>query len=265
MFYPKQIRNYLFIAVIILLLIFFNSRGWLEIPKNLTFQISRPFLSAFQKSGDFLSENLSFFFTIGDLNRENRALRNQNLELLKINTMLKETARENDLLRARLGLNQENPPHFILSRVAGFNPETGQYLLIDKGKKDGVEEGLAIVTADNLLVGKVAEVNSSFSKVLLIFDENSAINALSQETRTNGIVKGSHGLTLLMEMIPIDKEVKKDEIVLTSGLNDSLPAGLVLGRVVEIISKENAIFKTATVEPLADFKNLEEVFVVKKN
>lgn len=265
MFHHKRARNYILIIAVILLLIFFNSRGWLEIPKNSVFWISRPFLSAGQKTGDFLAGNLSFFFTIGDLNRENQALKKQNLELLKTNTALKETARENNLLRQRLGLDQKNQLQFILSRVAGFNPETGQYMIIDKGQRDGVSEGLAVVTADNMLVGKVAEVNSTFSKVLLIFDANSAVNAISQETRTDGIVKGSHGLTLLMEMIPIDKEIKKDEIVLTSGLNDSLSAGLILGKVAEIISKENAIFQTATVEPLADFKNLEEVFVIKKD
>ena len=218
----------------------------------------------FQASGDFLAEKLSFFLTIGDLGRENQALKNENLELLKINTALKETAKENDFLRERLGLSKEKEEELVLARVAGYDSETNQYLIIDKGQKDGIKEGLAAVTAGNFLVGKVVEANSNFSKILLVFDQSSVINVISQETRTSGIVKGSHGLTLFLEMVPMDKEIKKDEFVLTSGLNDFLPAGLILGKILEIISKENEIFQRAMIESPVDFKNLEKIFVIKK-
>jgi len=264
MFSKKPFRNFFLIIAAVLLLIFFNSRGWLELPRNLVFGAGRPFISVFQTAGDFLADNLSFLLTIGDLGEENQALKNENLELLKNNVALKEKARENDFLRARLGLSTEREDELILSRVAGFDSEIGQYLLIDKGEKDGVKKGMAAVTAENFLVGKVAEASANFSKVLLIFDQNSVVNAILQETRSGGVVKGSHGLTLFLEMIPIDKEIKKDEFVLTSGLDDSLPAGLILGRVSEIISKENEIFQRAIVASPIDLKNLEKVFVIKR-
>lgn len=256
--------NFFIVLAIILLLIFFNLRGWLASPKNAIYFISSPFLKFFQQTSDKISSVLDFLLTIKDLSRENYFLREENQKLLQDNIILKEAARENALLRERLALGEPIARRLVLADVVGFNPQLGQYFLIDKGLADGLVPDLAVVSANNFLVGKVAEVGSRSAKVILILDSNCLVNAITQQTQINGIVRGSHGLVLNMEMIPADQKVDSGEIVLTSGLNDSIPKDLIVGRVAEVIKKESEIFQKATLQPAADFKRIESVFIILK-
>jgi rod shape-determining protein MreC len=109
----------------------------------------------------------------------------------------------------------------------------------------------------------VAEVEKSFSLVLMLSDGSSSVNALTQDSRVNGAVKGSLGLGMTMEMIPIDAALNAGETVLTSGLNDNIPRGLVIGRLAEVVKKANEIWQSAVVVPAADLNELEQVFVIR--
>lgn len=259
---PKLI-NFFIVLAVILLLIFFNWRGWLAAPKSLVFWATRPFVSLFQTVDKWVVAPWNFFITLKDLSQENANLTSENKILLGETTRLKETARENELLRQRLDLGPSEKQKLVMAAVAGANLTQGQYLLINKGRADGMAAGLAVVTANNFLIGRVAEAEDNFSRVLLISDGSSVINALTQNTRVNGAVRGKYGLGLTLEMIPINAQINIDEIVLSSGLNDGVPKGLVIGRIVSVEKKPNEIWQSATLAPAADLKALEQVFVIR--
>jgi rod shape-determining protein MreC len=109
----------------------------------------------------------------------------------------------------------------------------------------------------------VVEVEQYNAKVLLISDSDSMVNAITQDSRVSGIVKGTTGLGLDMEMIPINKEIKTGETVLTSGRNDNFPAGLIIGKISDVILKETDIFQKAAIQSAVNFSELESVFVIK--
>ena len=259
----KYTGSFLIVIAVILLLIFFNFRGWLEVPKNIIYQAFSPVLKSFYWAGGKITSGLDIFFTLKDLGKENADLKEENAKLWQENSSLKEAAKENESLRQRLELGPAQERKFIMASVIGFNPQLGQYLLVDKGLAEGVSPGAAAVTAANFLVGKVAEASQHSAKILLISDSNSIVNALTQDGRVGGIVKGRHGLGLTMEMIPIDKQIKVDETVLTSGRDDTIPAGLIIGRISGIILKESDIFQKAVIAPAQDAGEIETVFIVK--
>lgn len=254
--------NFFVVLAVILLLIFFNWRGWLSLPKALAFWVARPFVGLFQTVDKWVAAPWNFFVTLKDISQENAKLAGENKKLFGENIQLKEVARENDILRQQLSLARPDKQKLVMASVTGYNLTQGQYFLIDKGRDNGVAAGLAVVTANNFLVGRIAEVEKNFSRVLLISDGNSSVNALTQDSRINGAVKGSHGLGVTMEMIPIDATINAGETVLTSGLNDGIPKGLVVGRLVEVAKKANEIWQSAVIAPAADLNDLEQVFVL---
>lgn len=255
-----MIKLAVFLAVI-LLLIFFNWRGSLAGPKNLVYLAASPFLKLFQAVDRGLSGSWNFFMTLKDLNRENAELKNQNSELLGELVEMKETVRENESLRQQLGLASVGAKNLVLAEVTGYNPVQGQYFLIDKGLAAGLTEGAAVVAAGNFLVGRVVEVGKNYSKVILISDSASSVSAMTQNTRINGIVRGSHGLGLAMEMVPIDAPIENGEMVLSAGLNDGLPKNLVIGKVESVSKKESDIFQKALISPAVAVDQLKQVFV----
>lgn len=254
--------NFFVVLAVILLLIFFNWRGWLAAPKAFAFWAVRPFVSLFQAVDNWVTAPWNFFITLKDISRENANLTSENKKLFAENSRLKEAARENEILRRQLNLGQADQRRLVMASVTGYNLAQGQYFLIDKGKSDGLTVGLAVVAANNFMVGRITEVEKNFSRVLLISDGNSSINALTQDSRVNGAVKGSHGLGVTMEMIPIDAQINAGETVLTSGLNDGIPKGLIIGRLVGVAKRANEIWQSAVIAPVAELNDLEQVFVL---
>ena len=126
-----------------------------------------------------------------------------------------------------------------------------------------------VVISDQGVVGRVSEVGSNYSKVLLVTDSGSAVSALVQGSRAAGIVRGQFGDTLVMDWILQTEDVKVGDVVITAGLaigNDlrSLyPKGLILGRVVEVTKGENGTFQRAILTPAVDLRHLENVLVVR--
>ncbi|SRR3989339_79465 len=254
---------YLFsILAVILLLIFFNYLGWLGFPKDFVYNVSSPFMRLFQSVDRQIAGAFNFWTELKNLNQENKTLGDENKKLLDENMNLKEVLRENELLRQQLAIAPLVQKQLVLADVIGYLPQVGQYFLLDKGSQQGLKEGMTVVTADNFFVGRLIEVGDRWARVLLVLDSNFLVNALTQETRIRGMVKGNHGLGLIMEMIPIDAEIKVGENVLTSGINDQISSSLIIGQISSIEKKESEIFQQAILRPVVDFNKLEKVFVI---
>ena len=50
--------------------------------------------------------------------------------------------------------------------------------------------------------------------------------------------------------------------MLTSGLGGNYPANLLVGQVTSVRGKETDLFKTAAVQPIVDFSNLEILLII---
>lgn len=199
----------------------------------------------------------------------------QNVELRKEIEELKaaqahglEVRLENNRLRELLGYARANAGHDMrLARViAGGMSTQADMITIDRGTLDGVAKGMAVVTMDGLL-GRVQRVFKSQSEVLLLTDKNSAVAGTIQSSRARGIVKGrgiAKGAPCDLEYIPRSEIVNEGDVVVTTGMGDFFPRGIVIGTVTSVDRTANYLFQKAVVEPAARFLNVEEVLVVHK-
>ena len=195
--------------------------------------------------------------------KENNSLRQENAALWQRVTGFKEAVRENELLRRRLLIEENSVQPTVMAKVIGSSPQAGQYLLIDKGSANGLAKDDWAVSADNFLVGRLDDVGARVAKVVLLSGSETAISAVTQDSRASGIIKGMHGLGLSLEMIPMDQEPKVGETVLALGRAQSQGTNLIVGKIKEVIKKENELFKSAQIEPAVDWSALEEVFILK--
>lgn len=216
--------------------------------------------------------------------QEVNALRAQVKQLQEqLNTAIIDTVRvreleiENSELRAQLEYKQENPDYLLTgatvleenenrARVISQDPSTlVNFLIIDQGREDNVEVGMPVVTSAGL-VGRITEVGSNWSRVLLINDTTSSVNAVVQSTRATGIVQGQgQGSDLLiMRYLPLGESVKENDLILTSGIGGAFPKRLVLGQVIQVRQRDTDLFTEAVIRPSVDLARLEYVLVMKK-
>jgi rod shape-determining protein MreC len=175
-----------------------------------------------------------------------------------------ETEIENRRLNALLGLRQRQEGYVAAARVVARGSDRwANTFVIDKGRGDGVQKDMAVVTVAGLL-GKIQEARDSYSTVLLIDDPRFSAAARLQSSRQEAVLSGGGPGRCDLKYMPTDTEVKKGETVLTSGLDSLFPPGLRAGFVSEVATDKEALFHDIQVVPYVDTSKVEEVIVVKR-
>ncbi|HML24047.1 MAG TPA: rod shape-determining protein MreC [Aggregatilinea sp.] len=151
---------------------------------------------------------------------------------------------------------------FVTCDVIGLD-NTGfvRAIQINCGRRDGVELNDPVVTELGM-VGRVTKVSATGAEVLLLTDPNSQVSARAQSTRAEGVVVGQLSGDLLMSYISVDDEVREGDFVVTSGLGQTAPADLILGRVLSVSLAQSELYQEARVRSLVEFDRLEVVQVI---
>lgn len=182
-------------------------------------------------------------------------------ELKKDNTELRETLKKTE------SIQDYNP---IQATVMSRSPERWiEQVTINKGKQDGVKENMAVITAEGM-VGKIQTVSQFTSTVKLLtgFDQFNRISAtISQEDSKDifGLIEefDDESNNLLFKIIEeSNKDIKKGELVVSSGMGGVFPAGLPIGTVKEVKPDQYGLTRTALIEPAADMYEISNVIVV---
>ena len=169
---------------------------------------------------------------------------------------------ENGRLRHLLGFENVLPGPMVAARVIGRDPSSwSKTVIVDKGTHDGVRQAAPVVIPEGV-VGVVVDVSTRNAKVLLLIDPNSAVDAIVQQTRARGIVKGGESDFCIFEYVLRKHELSVGDTVVSSGLDSVFPKGLRIGRVSEIVRLNAGIFQKVSVTPTVDFEILEEVFIL---
>lgn len=249
---------------VIVVLVILHFVGVLRPVENFFVFVTKPVVSATNKATRSVTGSFSFLGSIGHLATENDSLKQQVEKLQAENARLAEVDKENSTLRSQLKFEGKQQYDEVPSFVIGYDPTSfTEFLTIDKGTEAGIKNGDPVITDSGLLVGQVQNAGWKSSQVLLTTDSNSSINAIVQDSRASGIVKGDHGLALTMSLIPQDEVVKEGDRVVTSGLGGEFPKGLVLGQVQSVSEQANELFQSATLKPAVSFRDVEIVFVIK--
>jgi len=169
---------------------------------------------------------------------------------------------ENVRLQKLLNLKERSPYKLIAARVIGRCSDSwSSCIIIDKGKNRGVRPGAAVITYLGV-AGRVTEVSALTSKIVLITDPNLGVSAIVQRSRQEGLVSGTLGNSLIMRYLPDDSDIKIEDVIITSGLNNNYPKGLIIGNVVEIGKDFTGLSLNAIIKPAVNLPNIEEALVI---
>lgn len=188
--------------------------------------------------------------------------------LLAEQAKLESVYQENETLQKYLNFFSNHDYEKILAKatikdnlLAAGNNEYS--INLDKGSNQGVEEGMAVINEEGVLIGKIVLTHSESSKACLTIDKNCKFAAgLFNKENTSGIVSGKLGLTINMDFIPKNDEISLGNIVSSSGLEEKIPGGLLIGEISQIDRPSNEIWQQAVLEPLYDLNEIKIVSVI---
>jgi rod shape-determining protein MreC len=199
------------------------------------------------------------------LERENRRLRRLVGQLRRENVELRQAALERQRLLRELEYQRANPDwEFIPARIIAWDPNSlVRSITIDKGRDDGIQEGMVVVSPGGL-VGKVMALSRDWARVLLITDPRSSVNAVVQraDARPKGVLQGDPRGWMTLKYLPADSRVQKGDVVVTSGLGGGFPPGLFVGWVQEVTYNDTQMFQEAVVKSAVNLSEVERVMVI---
>lgn len=244
-----------------LLIFVLDSTNLLNLPKQAAFYITNPISFGIYNTNRNIGKQFHFIFQARFAAQENKALKEQVGKLLSENAALRKKLAETEVLVSQEKHLDPGTYNLLPARPIGL----GRYLKIDKGSAAGVRVGQAVVFEDNF-VGKVVVVSPTASNIQLLSDPDSKIAAFSQniEGKGKGVLLGQFGTEILMDKILHEEKIAEGDLVYSEGLEEFLPRGLILGRVVQVLERENEVFKQAKIQPIFDIRDLELVFVIQE-
>lgn len=195
-----------------------------------------------------------------------KKLKDENLNLLSKIADFEKLQKENAALSDQFQTSYPRSTKLLKADIIGapgFVPGISQpiNLILNKGSKDNVKEGSAVVIKDNL-VGIIAKVSNNLSYVNII--NNSASFTAKTENGALGVVKGT-GESLTLDNVQLLENIKNSEIVLTYGDINSdgvgIPPDLVVGKITEIEKNPSNLFQKAKLQSHVDFTKLSTVFI----
>jgi len=204
------------------------------------------------------------YFALIKVRQENERL-NKELDLLRMeNARYREIAAASKRLQELLRFKDTIPWPVTEAQVIGRDPSGWfESVIIDKGRGAGLRMNMPVVDARGV-VGRLVSVSSNYSKVLLLIDQNSAVDCLVQRSREKGIVKGLSAGLCKLDYVVKAGDVVVGDVVVTSGMDRVFPKGLPVGEVVEVQDTPWEFFRNVKVRPMVDFSKLEDVLIIMK-
>lgn len=201
----------------------------------------------FQKIGDIFNQQ-----------QELSKLRTQNTKLLKWQAIAKKLKYENKVLRKLIKLAPFPKMYFITAQVIASSGGTFSHnIMINAGKKHGVQVGQAVVTHRGL-VGRIVEVSNDSSRVLLVTDMSMRVPAVLETTRARTIIGGNNTKYMQAHYLPKNEKVSVGDRVVSSFEGGVFPPNIVIGRIVSV-SGERVMVKS-----LVKWSRLEFVQVIQQ-
>jgi rod shape-determining protein MreC len=267
---PRSRRRIRWWPIVIVLLaatvVLLNTRP-IDAPRDFMARLTLPVQRLLRDTGNELRSATGAVSDTTTLRQHNQQLEQTIAQLTVENLRLKEIEAENVRLRSLLQFRDVNPSYTykggqVVGRLVANEPSNIIHsILIDIGSNNGIESGMPVVT-ERGLVGRVTEVYSNAARVLLITDSSSNVNAMLQNTRLRGILRGRTNQSPIMDYLPQDQSILVGDIVVTSGEGGRFPTGIPVGQVVEVEQNDVEMFQQAVVRTTVDFDTLETVLVV---
>ncbi|MBC7229012.1 MAG: rod shape-determining protein MreC [Actinobacteria bacterium] len=232
--------------------------------QRLSLDIVSPLQKGMSKVLSPVKDGISFVLDMGRARGERDRLREEVRDLQERVDELEALRLENRELRSMITVKENNPEfEFLVVDVIGANPDIWeQTIQIGAGYSDGLREYMAVLSEDGSLAGRIILCTSEASVVQLITDEKSSVGAMLQTNGELGVLRGEGRSGVRLELLNQDAEVRTGDLVVTSGLGGTCPAGLPVGTITEISERRADLSVGIIIEPRARLTRLNRVMVV---
>jgi len=219
-----------------------------------------PVTSFFQKS--FSNARAFVFNTSVDdekkLSEENRKLKEKLSEMEIL-------IRENIALKSQFEEGISSEYRLIPAKIVGYKGRgVNAFFIINLGSEQGVENGMAVIVGKTL-IGTIYKTSQNISEVRTVLHPEFSTLVKYPTTNARGIIRGYTSF-MVMENVLITDTLEKDGIVLTMGEvnndNIGIPSDFSVGKIDSVERIETASFQTAQIEPLVDYSQISNVFVI---
>ncbi|MBR2917003.1 MAG: rod shape-determining protein MreC [Clostridia bacterium] len=212
-----------------------------------------------------------YFGDIKNLREENEKLKSEKKEL---ETALKKTEgieRENKDLRALLELSEAYPTLELVGAEVISRSASNWYesFVIDKGTADGLKIGQGVISGENVLLGRISDIGSTWARVTTITDTGHSVSAKVIRSGDLGVIEGDISLSkegkCKLSFISKNSDIVVGDYLETSGLGGIYPKGIEIGKVVEIKPEVQGISQYAIVETSARIETVSSVMIITNN
>jgi len=265
----KRIRTawiwalFIFVALFVISSNLGRRRSW-NPAEQLIVEIVAPIQDFIKETVRVTEELWLKYFGLINAHNENIHLKGEIDALRMENSRYRELLATHQRLQKLLQFKQTTGQPVLAAQVIGRDP-TGWFrsVIIDKGQRAGLKINMPVVNAKGV-VGRLVSVSHNYANVLLVIDQNSAVDSIVQRSRDNGIVKGLSSKVCSLDYVLKTSDVVIGDMVVTSGLGRVFPKGIPVGKVIEVKDLPGELFKDVKVRPMVDFSKLEELLVVLK-
>ena len=229
--------------------------------KKIALEAVQPVQGAISTTINGIKDSWLRYVLLVGIQDENKNLKKKINELKATLISYQEGYLESQRLKKILSVTDDSYG-YVVARVIGREPAAlSRTIMINKGAVDGLKSGMPVMAPPGL-IGRLVDVSWHTSKVLLFIDENSNVDAMVQRTRVQGIVSGAGSQGFIFKYIPKTQDVKKGDVILSSGMGGSFPKGLLIGQVNRVERQPASLFLKINIVPFVDFSKLEEILIL---
>jgi rod shape-determining protein MreC len=195
--------------------------------------------------------------------KENNLLKKDNFELRSKVQQVYKLESENKRLYDLLGSQPQTDNSYIFADIIAVSPIAEKHhIIINKGSRDNVLVGSAVADSNGIL-GHIIRDQIFGSEVLLMSDREHAIpiEIVRTSLRTIAVGTGNYN-ELKINTLPTNTDVKKGDILITSGLGGRYPEGFPVGTVKNVINNPGESFLEVSVTPFGNLKTVNEMWVI---
>ncbi len=200
------------------------------------------------------------------LMKENQEFRENELFFHEQALQLSIVRKENERLRSLLSSPVRGEIKKMFAEILSVDSDPYSHqVVINRGTNDGVYEGQAVLDEKGI-VGQILHVGVSSSRVILISDISHAIPVRIQRNGLRLIASGSGQIDRLVHnFVPHSADVKKGDLLVTSGLGGKYPEGYPVSEVILVRTDESREFATIYSKPVAEIDRLRYILLLSKD
>ncbi len=228
-----------------------------EYPKSSILSTANQVVAWNYKMGNNISSYFHLKSTNEALEAENTALRNQ---IIALQNQLEDSIELSGYTYSHLDYTYI-PAKVIQATTNKHN----NYLTINKGKRDGVYEGMGVRNAEGV-VGIVSTVGEKYSIVLPVINTNSHISCKFVKNGYWGTLEWDGSNYQYAQLIDVASHlsIEPGDTIVTSGLSPIFPADIPVAIVEKAELKEGASYYSIRVRLNTDFRKIGYVQLINK-